>query len=54
MEKLKSTHDRMLLKDLRKAFIERALGGELRRLIGLRFTVSLDARWPQGSGPSIF
>ena len=43
-----------LLKDLRKAFIESALEGELRRLLGLRFTVSLDGRWLQGSGPSIF
>jgi hypothetical protein len=43
-----------LLKDLCKAFIERALEGELRRLLGLRFTFSLDARWLQGSGPRIF
>jgi hypothetical protein len=43
-----------LLKDLRNAFIESALEGELRRLLGLRVTVSLDGRWLQGSGPSTF
>jgi hypothetical protein len=35
-------------------FIESALEGELWRLLGLRFTVILDARWLQGSGPRIF